>query len=242
MKNKKALILAGGLGTRLRPLTFAIPKPLIPVRGRPIIDYILSRLVQFGLDDVYISLNYRADLIKLYLTDWKNKEKVSIRYFEETAPLGTAGPLAFLKKCNINLKRGESVLVINGDILTDLDFGRFASEHDRKNADLSVAVIKFTHSLAYGVLDMDNEDNITGVREKPSVDYSASAGIYLVGQRSLGLVPKRFFTMPELIDASRKNGLRVAGYRIKEHWLAIEQIKNLEEVNEMKKKDWISKL
>lgn len=241
MKNKKALILAGGMGTRLRPLTFAVPKPLIPVRGRPIIDYIISALIKHGFNDLYVSLNYRADIIRLYLKEKAQKE-YRISFFEETKPLGTAGPLALFGTNGIKLIARETILVINGDILTNLDFSNMFRQHEMAGSDLTVGMINFTYALSYGILDLDDENNVRGVREKPAFQHKASAGIYLVNRECQKLVPHKFFTMPDLIQAAGDNGLTVKGYLIKEHWLAIEQIKNLEEAGEAKKGDWISKL
>lgn len=241
MRSKKALILAGGLGTRLRPLTFAVPKPLIPVRERPIIDYIITRLVKFGFNDIYISLNYQAELIRHYLAG-KKRSGIRITCFEEDSPLGTAGPLSFFKKNRVRLAADESVLVMNGDILTDLDFSRFGVEHERGQADLTVAMIKYEHQLSYGVLEIDPADRVIAIKEKPTFKYKASAGIYLVGRRAIELVPHARYTMPELMEKAQKKGWLVKGYLVKEHWLAIEQIKQLEEASEIKKGDWISKL
>ncbi|MFA4884187.1 MAG: sugar phosphate nucleotidyltransferase [Candidatus Margulisiibacteriota bacterium] len=240
-KTKKALILAGGLGTRLRPLTFAVPKPLIPVRGRPILDYIISRLSRFGFNDIYISLNYHGDMIKLYLAQ-KNFKKLQLNYLSESSPLGTAGPLSLFKKNGIKIGRDESLLVMNGDIMTDLSFADFLSCHERSGADLSVAMINFAHQLSYGIIDLDDDNRIVDIREKPTLNYRASAGIYLVKGKCVELVPSKRYTMPELIESAARQGQLVKGYLIKEHWLAIEQIKNLEEVNDEKKGDWISKL
>ncbi len=236
-KNKKALILAGGLGTRLRPLTFAIPKPLIPVKGRPIIDYIVSRLMRHGFDDIYVSLNYKADLIRLYFSD-KPELKGHLTFLEEKAPLGTAGPLKLLGKT----AGDDPVLVINGDILTDLDFSAFLAEHRRAAADLTVGMINYGHRLSYGVLELDGENRVRSVEEKPELNFKASAGIYLVGGRSLGLVPRGFYTMPELINDSLRRGLNVHGSLIKKHWLAIEHLKNIEEVSARGKGGWILKI
>lgn len=240
-QNKKVLILAGGLGTRLRPLTFAVPKPLIPVRGKPIIDYLICRLLHFGFEDIYISLNYKADLIKLYLAD-KVRSGIKIVFFDEKIPLGTAGPLALFKRDGIKIAENESIMVINGDILTDLNFNHFLLNHEESGADLTVAMTVYSHKLSYGVLNIDQDKNIRDVNEKPNLNYKVSAGIYLLKQRCMRLVPEKLFIMPELIKASLEKGFRVKGYLIQDHWLAIEQIKNLEEVHKERKNDWISKL
>ncbi|MBI5701764.1 NTP transferase domain-containing protein [Candidatus Saganbacteria bacterium] len=241
MKSKKAFVLAGGLGTRLRPLTFAIPKPLIPVRERPIIDYIITRLVKFGFTEIFVSLNYQAELIRHYLAS-KECKGIKITCFEEDSSLGTAGPLSFLRKKDIRLADDESVMVINGDILTDLDFGRFSKKHIKDGAAITVAMINYEYQLSLGVLELDPHDRIIGISEKPKFSYNVSAGIYLVKHSAIDLVPFNRYTMPELICNARKKGLLVNGYLIKEHWLAIEQIKQLEEASLVKKGDWISKL
>jgi NDP-sugar pyrophosphorylase family protein len=238
---KKALILAGGIGTRLRPLTFAIPKPLIPVREAPIINYILGQLVKYKYKNIYVSVNYRSDLIKLYLGDGE-KYKLKINYFDEDIPLGTAGPLSFFKKKNIAIQSDEPVLIINGDILTDLNFQKLASFHHACRADITVGLINFRNQVSYGVLETDEDNNIKSIIEKPTFSYKVSAGIYLVSGRSISLVPDRFFTMPDLIQAALKQKLSVKGYLLDSHWIAIEQIRNLEDINAQSEDDWISRL
>lgn len=240
-KTNKALILAGGLGTRLRPLTFAVPKPLIVVKDRPIIDYILNQLVNCGINEIFVSVNYRSNLIKLYIED-KDKYGIAIDFFDEIEPLGTAGPLSYMLGDRIRIDKNEPILVMNGDIITDLDFQEIIVWHENNQADLTVGLLEYRHQLSYGVVKMDSNNTIMNITEKPTYSYLASAGIYVVSEKCLSLVPKKFFTMPDLIIAARESGLRVKGFPIKANWLAIEQIKNLEEASVEDKQNWISKI
>jgi NDP-sugar pyrophosphorylase family protein len=228
-KHKKALILAGGLGTRLRPLTFAIPKPLIPVREKPIIEHIILLLKKHGFDEIFISVGYRSELVRLYCGNGE-AFGVKIKYFEEKKPLGTAGPLALFKE--LGLKADEPILVINGDILTKIDLTKFYKFHRAEKNDLTVALIDYQHQLSYGVVEKDERNKITGIVEKPIFSYQVSGGIYLVGASALPLIPRNsYFTMPELTRKMLKAGLNVGGYSVKEFWLAIEQLKDIEDAN-----------
>ena len=239
--NKKALILAGGEGTRLRPLTLTVPKPLIPVRGWPILDYIIGRLLKYGFEDIYVSLNYRADLIREYL-EGKIKQGVRISSFAEAEPLGTAGPLKMFLNSHISLAAGEDILLLNGDILTDLDFNAMQENHARAGADISVAMIDYSHPVNYGIIEIDKEGNILDIKEKPTFTYKASGGIYIINSNCFSLIPDGYFTMPELLHKAKARSRVIKGFKIKEHWLAIEQIKNLVEAGEQGKNDWIGKL
>jgi len=241
VKATKALVLAGGLGTRLRPLTFAVPKPLITVRDRPILDYIIRQLVSYGFKELFISVNYKSSLIKLFIED-RDKYGIAISFFDEVEPLGTAGPLAAFDKRKIKLEANEPILVMNGDIITDQDFQGLVDFHQSKQADLTVGFIEYNNKLSYGVLETDADNNIKDIKEKPSFVYKASAGIYVVSQKCLSLVPNGFFTMPDLMLAALQAGFMVKAYPIEANWIAIEQLKNLEELNANETEDWISKL
>ncbi len=226
---KKALILAGGLGTRLRPLTFAIPKPLIPVREKPIIEHIILLLKKHGFNDIFISVGYRSELVRLYCGSGEDFG-VKISYFEEKKPLGTAGPLSFFDA--VEFDKNDPVLVINGDILTTIDLTGFLRYHDSEKNDLTVALIDYKHQLSYGVVMKDARNKITGIVEKPVYSYDISGGIYLVRAGCFSLVPKnRYFTMPDLVKKMLQAKMNVAGYPVTDFWLAIEQVKDIEDAN-----------
>ena len=228
-RSKKAMILAGGLGTRLRPLTFAIPKPLIPVREKPIIEHIILLLKKHGFTDIYISVGYRSELVRLYCGDG-TAFGVMIHYFEEKKPYGTAGPLASFKE--IGLDKNEPILVINGDILTDINLVSFLRFHKDEGNQLTVALVNYKHQLSYGVVEMGQGNKISGIVEKPVYSFNVSGGIYLVNADCLSLVPEnKYFTMPELVKKMLKAKMIVGGFKVKDFWLAIEQLKDIEDAN-----------
>jgi len=146
----KAVILAGGLGTRLRPLTYSIPKPLLPVGEKPILEIIVNRLKWFGIRQIILAVGYRRELIEVYFGDG-SKFDVEIQYLREEQPLGTAGSLALVRE-NRLIEDHETFLVMNGDILTKLDFEALRRYHQAGGFELSVATRCFEYQLPYGVL------------------------------------------------------------------------------------------
>jgi NDP-sugar pyrophosphorylase family protein len=188
----KAVIIAGGSGTRLRPFTFSIPKPLLPVREKPILEHTIRRLRSLGITDITLTLGYGAELIEAYFGDGR-KFGVDIKYTREKKPLGTAGPLHLIKGL-----RGP-FLVMNGDILTRLDFNRMLRFHEKNRADITIAARKYRDRLPFGTLSCEG-CRITGITEKPVTEYLVSAGIYIVSPAAARRIPaNRFFTLPDLI-------------------------------------------
>jgi NDP-sugar pyrophosphorylase family protein len=223
----KAVILAGGKGVRLRPLTYTIPKPLLPVGEKPILEEIIERLKSFGLHELVIAVGYRAELIETYFRDG-SQLGVSIEYVRETHPLGTAGPLAHVRD-TIALPAGEPLFVMNGDILTDLDMRGFIDTHRRTGRELTVVTREFQLQHPYGVLKLDG-DRVTGIVEKPAVTDIVSAGIYAIQPSALNLIPAdAFFDMPDLANKLIASGRTVGAYRFDGEWLAIDRIDQLED-------------
>ncbi|RKY32707.1 MAG: hypothetical protein DRP74_01845 [Candidatus Omnitrophota bacterium] len=226
----KVIILAGGEGTRLRPLTFAIPKPLIPIGEKPILEIIITRLKRFGFKEFVLSVGYKAELIKTYFQQGE-RFGVNINYVHEDRPLGTAGSLKMISR-QFRFKKEESFLLMNGDILTRLDFRRMWSTHQRNNSDLTVGIKKFIQKIPFGVMDI-KEGLIQGITEKPVESYCVSAGIYMVKVSSLKYIPEnKAFTMPMLINAALKKKKKVFAYPIREDWIAVEHIDHIEEIND----------
>ena len=219
----KAIILAGGLGTRLRPLTFAIPKPLIPVGERPILEVLVENLKTHGVTDVYLAVGYRAELIQLYFQDGR-QYGLNIHYSREEKRLGTAGPLRLIRdRCGIT----EPVLVMNSDIITKLDFRKFYQTHLKESAAITVGIRPFEYAVPYGVVELEKEW-VRSIEERPKLSFKISCGIYVVNAEILDLVPQdRFFDMPDLIHAAVNSGHRVLGYQIREAWTAIESLGDL---------------
>jgi len=221
----KAIILAGGLGTRLRPLTFAIPKPLIPVGERPILEVLIENLKAHGVVDIYLAVGYRAELIQLYFQDGQ-RFGVNIHYSQEEKRLGTAGPLRLIRD---RFGLSEPVLVMNSDIITKLGFQDFYQSHLSEAAVLTVGVREHEYVVPYGVVEM-NERQVGSIEERPRLSFHISCGIYVVNPGILDLVPKdQFFDMPELIRAAVRSGYRTFVYQIREQWVAIESLGDLTE-------------
>jgi len=200
----KAIILAGGLGTRLRPLTFAIPKPLIPVGERPILEILIENLKGHGITDIYLAVGYRAELIQLYFQDGQ-RFGVNIHYSQEEKRLGTAGPLRLIRD---RFSIVEPVLVMNSDIMTKLDFENFYQSHLRETAVLTVGIREHEYIVPYGVVEME-ERQICSIEERPKLSFNISCGIYVMNPHILDLVPDdQFFDMPDLIRGAIKSGYK----------------------------------
>ena len=221
----KAVILVGGMGTRLRPLTFSIPKPLLPVGEKPILQLIIEQLREAGIRDLILATGYQSELIQAFCGDG-SKLDVRITYVKEPSALGTAGPISLVKD---HIRSGEFFLLMNGDILTQLDFRAFVAHAINEDCDLLVGYTKHVYQSPFGVLSM-SDGRVTGIVEKPSQEFPISAGIYCVKSTALPFVPSsRFFTVPDLIDrllAAKKN---VGAYHIRESWVGLESTQHFEE-------------
>jgi NDP-sugar pyrophosphorylase family protein len=227
----KGVILAGGKGVRMRPLTYTIPKPLLPVGEKPIIEEIIERLRAQGIRELIIAVGYRAELIETFVRDGAHLG-VSIEYVRETQPLGTAGPLALVRE-QCALPAGEPLLVMNGDILTGIDMRALVAAHRQAASALTVATREFQLKHPYGVIQLDG-DRITGIVEKPMVTDVVSAGIYVLEPAALDLVPReKFFDMPDLVNALLAHNRPVGAYPFDDEWLAIDSIDQLEDAARM---------
>jgi NDP-sugar pyrophosphorylase family protein len=223
----KAVVLAGGKGVRLRPLTYTIPKPLLPVGEKPILEEIVERLKAHGFNELIIAVGYRAELIETYFRDGAQLG-VSIQYVREATPLGTAGPLG-LVRTSIDLAEGEPLLAMNGDILTDLDLTAFMRFHSAGGYAMTVATREFQLQHPYGVIRTAG-DRITSIVEKPAVTDIVSAGIYAIQPAALDLIPPgRAFDIPDLVTLLLAEGQSVGAYQFDDEWLAIDRIEQLED-------------
>lgn len=186
----KAVILAGGQGKRLRPFTSVLPKPLMPIDDRPILDIILNQLHRHGVTEVIIALNYLGSLIQSYVDASEIGRKMNIRYHWEDKPLGTAGAIGTIDGLT------EPFFVMNGDLLTTLDYSAMYRAHQEDDADLTVGTVTPTVQIELGVLKIDDEGHVIGYDEKPKLKYSASMGIYVYSPRILSRI-----TAGEYLDA-----------------------------------------
>jgi dTDP-glucose pyrophosphorylase len=181
-----AMIMAGGRGERLRPLTDHTPKPMLPLGNKPIIEHNIDRLISFGIETITISVRYLSDQIINYFGDGSAK-CISINYVEEDVPLGTIGSLSLIE----NFEH-EAVLVLNSDVFTSIDFEGFYLAFENANADMAVASIPYSVDIPYAIMEL-NENSIVNFEEKPKNTYYANAGIYLIKKEYISLIPKNTF-------------------------------------------------
>lgn len=180
---KRAVILAGGKGTRLRPYTVVLPKPLMPIGDYPILEVVVRQLVKAGFDHITMAVNHQAELIRAFFSDGA-RWRVKIDYSQESEPLGTMGPL------NLISELPENFLIMNGDILTDLNFNKFYDDHVASNAIFSIASNERQQKIDYGVLKTNELGQLIGFIEKPSNAYLVSMGIYMANRRVLDFIPQ----------------------------------------------------
>jgi len=213
----RAIVMAGGYGNRLRPLTEELPKPMLPVGNKPLLELIVEQLKHAGIRQVNVATHYKGEVIAEH---FKNGEAfgVDIRYVKEDQPLGTAGALSLLEEVD------EPLLVMNGDILTRVDFRALLHFHREHKADLTVCVRQYELSVPYGVIDTDGV-NVKGISEKPVVRQFINAGIYLLNPQVLKLIPNgQPYDIPDLIELLIKEQRTVVCFPIREYWLDIGKV------------------
>lgn len=209
------VIMAGGEGKRLLPLTQDCPKPMLRVRGKPLLEIILEQCIDAGFQHFYLSVNYLKNQILDYFGDGAHWH-VRIDYLEETQSLGTGGALSLLPR-----KPTEPLLVLNGDVLTRVDYGQLLRFHDEHQAAATLCVREHTTQIPYGVVHMDDLHVLT-LEEKPLLSHHVNAGIYLLDPALLDLVPQdRFFDMPKLLEKAIQHRHRVSAFPIYEYWLDV---------------------
>ena len=182
MTSKRAIILAGGKGTRLRPYTVVLPKPLMPIGEYPILEVVVRQLARHGFDHITMAVNHQAELIKAFFGDG-SRWGVLIDYSLEDQPLGTMGPLKLIKDIP------EHFLVMNGDILTDLPFRAFYEQHVNTNRLFTISSHRREQLIDYGVLEINEHENLLGFSEKPKTTYEVSMGIYMLSCDVLQFIP-----------------------------------------------------
>ena len=213
----QAVVMAGGYGTRLRPLTEQVPKPMLPVGDRLLLERIIEKLRNAGIRRVNLTTHYKSELIAQHFGDGK-QFGVEIQYMEEGEPLGTAGAIGLL---------GESdspLLVINGDILTSIDFSAMLDFHKEQKADMTVAVKLYEFQVPYGVIETSGA-RVTSVSEKPVVKHFINAGLYLLNPGLSRFIPEgQSYDMPDLINRLMEEGRLVVSFPVWEYWLDIGHI------------------
>lgn len=211
-----ALVMAGGRGTRLRPLTDTVPKPLLPLHGKPIMEHTIESLEAAGVRNVVVSTHYMADAFREHFGDGSSLG-VKMDYVEEKQPLGTAGALRLMEPPT------GPVLVINGDVLTGINYRAMLAFHQENDAAMTVAVAEYGVEIPYGVVEIVGV-RVLGITEKPTTKQFINAGVYLLEPEVVGLIPTDSkFDMTNLIDALLSNGRNVVSFPISEYWIDIGQ-------------------
>lgn len=180
---KRAIILAGGRGTRLRPYTVVLPKPLMPLGEEPILEVIVKQLAAKGFDRITMAVNHQAEIIKAFFGDG-SKWKIAIDYSLEEKALGTMAPLKMIRDLP------ENFLVMNGDVLTDRDYGAFHQTHAAAGSLFSISAARRVQAIDYGVLRVDEAGCLSGFQEKPKTSYLVSMGVYMLNRRVLDYIPE----------------------------------------------------
>jgi NDP-sugar pyrophosphorylase family protein len=219
----KAIILAGGKGTRLAPYTTILPKPLLPMGNVPILEIVLRQLAYYGFQEIKLAVGYLAELIMAYCGDG-SKYGVRLHYSREVEPLGTAGPITLVPDLN------DTFLVMNGDLLTSLDYGAMLRYHQRRGAIATLATHQRDVKVELGVIECDDDDWVTDYIEKPTLHYYASMGIYIFEPSILKYIPSnQHFDLPELVLRLSDNGTKVNRYLHKGHWFDIGRYEDYQE-------------
>ena len=228
----KTLILAGGLGTRLRPFTFTIPKPLLPIGEKSILELLIEKLRIQGFTDIILAVGYKANMIEAYFGDGK-QFGVDISYVHEEERLGTAGPIWLAKKL---LFKESDFLLMNGDIYTNISFNKLVEFHLGVSAVLTIAIRKHFYQSSYGEIRMDIDSGvIKNIVEKPTQSSFINAGIYVVNTGILHTIASGSVTMgmTGLIEMLIKKGSKVVGYLFANTWYAMDDLKNMDDLNKL---------
>ena len=212
---KRAILLAGGRGTRLRPYTVVLPKPLMPIGDYPILEVIVRQLVKHGFTHITMAVNHQADLIKSYFGSGE-KWRVFIDYSLEEQPLGTMGPLRLIDDLP------DDFLVMNGDVLTDLNFSDFYEKHINSQCSFSISAHTREQNIDYGVLSVNEHSILTGFSEKPKERYRVSMGVYMVNKKVIRFVRgKELYGFDSLMGDMLRNKEKVKVIEHLGYWLDI---------------------
>lgn len=215
------ILMAGGLGTRLRPLTHTLPKPLLPVGGKPIVEWTISALAAQGFHRFLLCLNYKAELFRSYFGDGE-RLNVHIQYLEEQDQLGTAGALSLLP-----FRPTAPFVIMNGDVLTAVNLHQLLEFHTRTEAEATLCVSEHSVQIPYGVASVDGT-RLVELKEKPSHTFLVNAGIYAASPSFLDLVPAGQKTdMPDLLQGMMRDGRRVSAFPLHEYWRDIGRLEDL---------------
>ena len=224
-----AVLMAGGKGERLRPLTEKTPKPLLPVGDKPIIDHNIDRLISYGIKHINVTVNYLGEQLEEHFREPHNE--VQVNCVREPKFLGTLGSIRFVGQFY-----NDTVLVMNSDLFTNINYEDFYLHFKEHEADMSVAAVPYSVSIPYGILDIEERRNIKGLVEKPTYDYYANAGIYLIKKSALDLIPEdTFFNSTDLVEALIAAGRKVIRFPLNGTWIDIGNPQEYKRANDLVK-------
>ncbi|WP_297443251.1 nucleotidyltransferase family protein [Sulfurimonas sp.] len=222
-KQNRVILMAGGLGTRLRPLTQDVPKPLLKVGNKPILETIIENFAKYGFVNITISVNYKAKMIKEYFGDG-SALGVNIDYIEESKRLGTAGALSLIEE-----RPQEPFFVMNADLLTNVNFEHLLDFHSFEKSVATMCVREYDYQVPYGVIQTDGS-RILSIAEKPVHKFFVNAGIYVLSPQAFEYIPKgEFYDMPTLFEDIIKDELKTISFPIHEYWLDIGRMSDFEQ-------------
>lgn len=223
-----AVLMAGGKGERLRPLTKKTPKPLLKVGDKAIIDYNVDRLISYGVKHISVTVNYLKEQIEEHFA--MLRDGIKIDTVTEPNYLGTIGSVQF-----VNMFYNDTVLVMNSDLFTNIDYEDFYLHFKDNNADMSIAAVPYSVSVPYGILDLEDR-NVKGILEKPTYNYYANAGIYLIKREMLKLIPENtFFNATDLLNLLVEKNKKVVRYPLNGTWIDIGNHQEYQKANELVK-------
>ena len=222
----KAVVLAGGKGTRLLPYTTILPKPLMPIGDMPILEVLLRQMKRSGINHVVLTVGHLASLLRSYFGDGAQWD-LEITYSQEQIPLGTAGPISLVQGLD------KTFLVTNGDVLTTLDIKKLVAFHKKKGGIATIAAHRRQVKIDLGVIQWDGDDRVAGYIEKPTTDYTVSMGVYVFEPRVLDYIPiGQYLDFPDLILRLIANGERVSGFTFDGYWMDLGRPDDYAQANE----------
>lgn len=225
-KNNKVVLMVGGLGTRLRPLTEHIPKPMLKVGNKPILETIILNFKKYGFTEIILSVSYKSEIIEHYFGDGSNFG-VNIKYVHEDKRMGTAGALSLIRE-----KLNEPFFVMNGDLLTNINFEHLHDFHIANNCMGTMCVREYDFQVPYGVVNI-KDSKILSIEEKPTHKFFVSAGIYMLSPDVLKYIPEdEFYDMPTLFEKLISEKQNAISFPLREYWLDIGQIDEYKKANE----------
>ncbi len=226
LKTNKVVLMVGGLGTRLRPLTEHTPKPMLKVGNRPILETIIMNFKKYGFTNIILSVSYKSEIIEEYFKDGSNFG-VNIEYIHEEKRMGTAGALSLMRD-----KLNEPFFVMNGDLLTNINFEYLLNYHIKQEVIATMCLRGYEYQIPYGVVNVNEQGDICTIEEKPKYHYFVNGGIYLLNAEALTYIPdNEFFDMPYLFEILIKDDKICGSYIINDYWLDIGRIDEYKKAN-----------